>query len=370
MSFLDVGGKPWEELAEDPNLIHMGHNCNHLRVDASINDTMIEAIRAERYRNYPPPYGLARLRDLIRADLALPDAEVLITNGSTEAIYQALSVVLGTNDELIVSDPAWPHIGNFARSLGARVVALPVYADDARYKLHPDQIRAHLTPNTRVIALIDPLNPLGSTYSEEEIRAICSIAAPQGIYVLHDSTYRHFASVTHYPALRCYERAIVAVSLSKACGFAGLRTGAAVVAPELFERITAHHISRLGVNIVTQLGAIAAYESKERWVRRMLATNAEHQQQLAACLTGVSGFKILVFPSSGNFLAIDVTGSGLDAEGVVRRALERGFVVRSGAYTSSRFGNAFIRITTTVPTSHIAKFCAATPAMLSDRLVA
>jgi aspartate/methionine/tyrosine aminotransferase len=370
MSFLDVGGRAWENLANDANLIHMGHNCNHLSVDPSINQVMIEAIAADRYRNYPPPYGMDELRELIRADLGMPQSEVLITNGSTEAIYQALSVILEPGDEVIVSDPAWPHIANFCRSLKAHVVELPIYSQATGFKLQPDRIRATLTAKTRVIAVIDPLNPLGSGYSQAQIREICAIAETRGIYVLHDSTYRHFAGDAHYPALRCYDRAIVTVSLSKACGFAGLRIGAAVAHPNLFERIVEHHISRLGVNLVTQLGAAAAYRSKNKWLPSMIAVNRKHQQLLAESMNRVPGFKTLVYPSCGNFLAVDVTASGLMAEEVVERTLQYGFVIRSGAYTSPRFGNAFVRITTTVPTVQVERFCKAFPQMFADRIPA
>src|SRR5687767_6024089 len=114
MSFLDVGGKSWQELASDAKLIHMGHNCNLLPVDPSINEVMIEAIKNDKYRNYPVPYGLDELRELIHEDVDAGNAQVLITNGSTEAIYQALSVILRAGDETIVSDPAWPHIRSFA----------------------------------------------------------------------------------------------------------------------------------------------------------------------------------------------------------------------------------------------------------------
>lgn len=55
-----------EELAEDPDLIHMGHNCNHLPVGPSISKAMIDAIAA--YRNDPPPYRLDVLRELIRVE--------------------------------------------------------------------------------------------------------------------------------------------------------------------------------------------------------------------------------------------------------------------------------------------------------------
>ncbi len=370
MSFLDVAGRAWEDLTNDVNVIHMGHNCNLLPVDASINQTMIEAIAGDRYRNYPPPYGLDELRGLIRSDIGAPHADVLITNGATEAIYQALSVILRPDDELMVTDPAWPHIRNFAISLRAKVVEVPVYSGEAKFKLLPDLIRAHLSDRTRVIAVIDPLNPLGSSYSEQEIRAICEIAAEREIYVLHDSTYRHFAGAHHYPAVRCYERAIVAVSLSKVCGFAGLRMGAVIVAPELFQQLVVHHISRLGVNKVVQLGAIAAYRTQQNWLPRMLAVNADHQRKLNDCFETIPGLKTVALPSMGNFLAADVTGTGCDAEEVVRRTLSAGFVIRSGVYTSQRFGNSFIRVTTTVPTEHIEKFCQAFPVAIADRVPA
>ncbi len=360
MSFLDVGGRAWEELANDANIIHMGHNCNHLPLDPSINEAMIEAIKSERYRNYPPPYGLDELRAAILRDVNVEGTEVLITNGSTEAIYQTLSVILRPGDETIISDPAWPHIASFANSLGSKVVEVPIYGAENRYKLLPDLILPRITDKTRVIAVIDPLNPLGSSYTEEEIKGICKIAEARGIFVLHDCTYRDFAS--HFvPALRYYDRVVMTISLSKSCGFAGLRLGAAIARPKLFEQIAENQIARLGVNIVTQLGALAAYRSKQTWLPRVLERNLKHQAALKACFDNVRGLKPLVFPSMGNFLAADVTGTGLSAEDIVRRTLDAGFVIRSGAYTSRRFGQMFVRVTTTVPTEHVERFFTAFP---------
>ena len=123
--FLDVGGKDWEDLATDTSLLHMGHNCNHLPLDPRIKEALMAAMEAEEYRNYPPPYGFERLRTLIGEGLDLPEAEVLITHGSTDAIYQGLSVILRPGDEIITTDPGWPHIPNFAPGLGASVVEIP-----------------------------------------------------------------------------------------------------------------------------------------------------------------------------------------------------------------------------------------------------
>lgn len=360
MSFLDVGGRAWEELAKDANVIHMGHNCNHLPIDPSINRAMIEALSTDRYRNYPPPYGLDELREEIRKDVNVGGMEVLVTNGSTEAIYQALSVILRPGDETIITDPAWPHIRSFAITLGSKVIEVPVYSSETRFKLLPDLILPQITDKTRVIAIIDPLNPLGSSYTEAEIKDICKIAQSRGIYVLHDCTYRDFAA-DFAPALRHYDRVVMTVSLSKSCGFAGLRLGAVIARPDLFQKIAEHQIARLGVNIVVQLGAVAAYRTKKTWLPKILAQNLKHQAALKKCFDTVTGLKTLVFPSMGNFLAADTTATGLSAEEVVRRTLDAGFVIRSGGYTSERFGHMFVRVTTTVPTDHVDRFCKAFP---------
>lgn len=360
MAFLDVGGRSWEDLAADSAIVHMGHNCNHLPLDDSIPDAMIGILRAGAYRNYPPPYGTDELRAAIQSDVGLDNTEVLITNGSTEAIYQALALMLRKPGEAVVTDPAWPHIASFATSLGSAVVHVPIYSPECKYKLSPELLERFVTHETRVVSIIDPLNPLGSSYTADEIKAICDIAARRGIYVLHDCTYRDF-SPAFVPALRYYDRVVMTVSLSKSCGFAGLRLGALIARPEIFREIADNQIARLGVNIVTQAGALAAYRSKQTWLPRVLETNRQNQKALKTCFDTVDGLQTLIYPSMGNFVAVDVTGTGVGAEDIVRSTLDAGFVVRSGAYTSQQFGERFIRVTTTVPGEHVERFCRAFP---------
>jgi aspartate/methionine/tyrosine aminotransferase len=286
---------------------------------------------------------------------------VAVTQGATEAIYQAMSTLLSPGDETIVSDPGWPHIANFARALGSKVVSIPVYADNAQYKLLPEMVAEKITPRTRLITVVDPLNPLGSSYSEHEIQTLCELAERNDAYLLHDATYRDFATDGHFPAIRYSQRAVMNISLSKICGFAGLRVGATIAAPELMTRIADHQVSRLGGNWVAQRGAIAAYSTKEEWRPRVLELSRRHQTQLRACVEELEGLTAIAYPASGNFLAIDVSGAGLDAEDVVREMLDAGIVIRSGGYTSERFGNRFVRVTTTVPEAHINRFCAVFP---------
>ena len=198
-----------------------------------------------------------------------------------------------------------------------------------------------------------------------EIKAICELASRRGFYVVHDSTYRDFTPA-HESALKYSDRAIMAVTLSKCCGFAGLRFGAVVAHRKLFEQIAEHQISRLGVNVVTQRGAVVAYQTKPRWLPELRRLNNLHKNLLVSRLASLKGAKALVPDAGGNFLAVDVTGTGRTAEQVVASALQHGFVLRSGLYTSPNFGDRFLRLTTTVPTDAVERLCAALPDILGN----
>ena len=364
MEFLNVGGKDWEELARSSEVVHLGHNCNQLELDPAIQGAKIAAIENDEYRNYTPPFGFEELRALMLEDVGVPGTAALVTQGATEAIFQAMSTVLQPGDQAIVSDPGWPHIGNFARQLGAEVVEVPLYPTATSGKMTADVVREHVTPRTKLVALVDPLNPLGTSYSEAEVRALCRLVEESDAYLLHDATYRDFASAGHFAAIRYSERAFMNISLSKICGFAGLRVGATIATPKFVRKVAERQVSRLGGNWLAQKGAIAAYQTKHAWRPRVLETNRRNQDMLRAAIEQIPGLEVLVHPSSGNFLAVDVTRTGRTAEEVVSSALDAGFVIRSGGYTSPRFGNRFVRITTTVPVADMERFCAALPSLL------
>jgi aspartate/methionine/tyrosine aminotransferase len=365
MEFLNVGGKSWEELACSDDLVHMGHNCNQLELDPAIHAAMIEAIEGDEYRNYTPPFGFEELRALMLDDVGVPGMAAMVTQGATEAIFQAMSTVLQPGDQAIVSDPGWPHIGNFARQLGAEVIEVPLYASGS-HKMTADAVRPYVTPRTKLVALVDPLNPLGSSYTERDVTDLCALVEEIDAYLLHDATYRDFAAPGHFPAIRYSKRAFMNVSLSKICGFAGMRVGATIAAPQFVRKVAERQISRLGGNWIAQKGAIAAYRTKAAWRPRVVDTNRRNQQLLKDVIATIPGLEVIVYPSSGNFLALDVTGTGLDAEAFVRKVLDAGFVIRSGGYTSPRFGNRFVRVTTTVSVSDMTRFCSTLPSLFTS----
>ena len=356
----DETDKQYEALLLDPEVRHMGHNCNLLPTHPAIREALRRGLEDEDYRHYAPTYGLSELRDLVVRDLGLPGCAAIITNGATEALYVALRTLLRPGDDFVTTDPTWPHTPYFGQELGANVIEVPIYDRAVGFKLTPEALRRHLTPRTRAIGLLDPLNPVGCGYTADEVRALCAVAAEAGAALLHDCTYRDFADV-HLPALAVYPKALATTSLSKWAGFSGLRLGAVVGPPDLIEEAAPRHVGRLGANLVAQHAAIAALRTKPEWFPGLFATQRRHQGLLRDAVVAVPGIVPLVFPSQTNFVAFDVTGAGIDAGALVQELRSHKISVRSGRYGSPRFGERFFRVASTVPMDHVAAFAEAFP---------
>src|SRR3546814_5262956 len=91
------------------------------------------------------------------------------------------------------------------------------------------------------------------------------------------------------------------ISLSKICGFAGMRVGATLAHPRLLRQIRERQVNRLGGNWVAQRGAIAAYKTKAAWFPKVRQINSANQHMLHDSLASISGMKVIAYPSSGNF---------------------------------------------------------------------
>ena len=159
----------FEDVFMDKDMIWMGQNTNHLHGDI-IADAMASCAKAKEYCKYPPPEGFSELKQLILDDLGFKNSDVLLTAGATESLYLCMQALLGPQDNVVMSDPGYLIIGNFANRFAGEVRYVPVYNEECGYKLTPELLRENMDENTKMVVLIDPLNPLGSGYTEEEIK--------------------------------------------------------------------------------------------------------------------------------------------------------------------------------------------------------
>jgi len=349
----------FDYLYKKEDLIWMGQNTNHLQKDKHIENALIEAARKRNYCKYPPPEGFPELKELILKDLDLDKDvyDIQITASATEALYLAISTTLHHTTNTIASDPGYLIINNFCNRFGHHVKEIPIYNEECGYKLTPELIKENIDLQTKMIILIDPMNPMGYTYTEEEIKEIAEIAKENNIYVLHDITYKDFAREHHLVAHYAPEHTITIYSFSKIFGMAGLRIGSVISSPELIRKMRASVINDLGTNSLAQEAGIAGLESKNEWITEVKETCFKNQEIIKETIDEVPGVFLPLYPVDGNMMTVDVSGTGLTPEEISEYLLkEKSIFVREGNYTSKLFGDKYIRISFSIPTEQVMEF--------------
>ncbi|MCD6461704.1 MAG: pyridoxal phosphate-dependent aminotransferase [Thermoplasmata archaeon] len=343
------------------DIVWMSQNTNQLPTDPRIEEAIMEAVRTKEYNLYPHARGVEGLTEALLADIGAPDDyRCLVTNGAIEALYILTRAFLSKGEEVICTNPSFMPIHHQIRLCGARPVELPVYGEP--YKLSPERAAEAVTPKTKALLLIDPLNPLGTEYTPEEVRGFCDLAEDHDLLLVHDITYKDFA-FSHTPAHDIIpERTLDVYSFSKNAGMAGMRLGALMGPPGLMERAVEYNTNVLSANILAQRGGLAALRTKEDWMPRVVSQARRNQEMIREVVEGVEGCFLPVYPSSTNMFVIDISGTGVDPTMLQDEMLYNHHVfIRDGRYVSREFGENFVRVSFTIPEEGIRRFARAFP---------
>jgi aspartate/methionine/tyrosine aminotransferase len=364
MRDFEIRNAHFDRLVNTPGLKWLGQNTNHIPAHPLVLEAMIKCVRDEEFHVYAPPAGLEALRAGILSDMGLPQQAVLVSDGAVASLYHVCHALLRPGDEFITTDPTWNWPMAFARSVGASVKQIPIYGAEYKYRLDPERLAAAITPQTRMIYVVDPNNPLGVACTKSEIEAIAAIARRAGAWLVHDCTYRHFAHEHHMAAVVYPERTITTYSFSKWLGLAGLRVGAIIAAPDVVERLAAAPPNNLGSSLLSQRAALAGLSIKEAWFPGVLAQTRENQALIHEAVAGIPGLSMPVYPSNGNFIVIECGGGGVRPEALVAAYAERGFMIRQGSYHTPIFGDRFVKVSTSVPKPWIEEFVELLPGIM------
>ena len=154
------------------------------------------AVRDPANHRYTPAAGLPDLREAIAAKTArdsgwdVPAAQVLVTNGGKQAVYQSFATLLDPGDEVLVPAPYWTTYPEAIALAGGVPVGVFAGAEQG-YRVTVEQLEAARTPRTKVLLFVSPSNPTGAVYSPDETRAIGEWAAEQGLWVVADEIYQN-----------------------------------------------------------------------------------------------------------------------------------------------------------------------------------
>ena len=341
-------------------VVWLSQNTNHLVPPEVVRGALDEAIAERRYEGYPMGTGDPELLELVHQDLGLAGAVPFLTGGGTEALYMTTRALLSPGDEVIASDPSYLIIHKFIELAGAKTVCADIYRPP--FCLSVEDVAERIGPRTKIVLLIDPLNPLGSGYPREVVRAIAELAHDHHLTLINDVTYRDFSEGHALAAEFAPEETVTVWSVSKNCGLAGLRLGGFSAVPELSKRIARYNTNDLGVNILSQVAARAALRTKRSWIGAVVRTTRENGRRVHEIGRAVPGVTAPVDPSRANMTILDIAGTGLSPEAVQEELLrQHGVFVRAGSYLSPAHGSRFVRVSFSNPPEEIDRFARAFP---------
>jgi len=347
------------------DIVWMSQNTNQLTAPHELHEAILRAVNDREYNLYPRAKGIFDLCETISAHLGLPDDyQVLLTNGGIEGLYALNRALLSKDDEVICTDPSFMPIHHQIDISEGVPVELPIYREP--WKLTTGQIMDALSPKTKMLLLIDSINPLGTAYTRDDIKAICDIIEANELVIIDDVTYRDFSEpVGTYEYIP--DRTLVSYTFSKNCGLAGMRIGCLAGPPHLMEKIMPYNTNVLSVNVLAQRAALAAMQTIDQWLPGLRAQLLKNQEIIKAAVDQIEGTFLPVFPSRTNMFCIDISQTGVNPDEVENKLLfEHNVFVRSGNYVSKRFGSKFIRTSFSVPQEGCERFAEAFPKVMDE----
>ncbi|QNN51352.1 pyridoxal phosphate-dependent aminotransferase [Nocardioides mesophilus] len=293
-----------------------------------IVEAAVEACRDPRNHRYTPAGGLPELKQAIvdktRRDsgLEVEPANVLVTNGGKQAIYEAFATLLDPGDEVIVPAPYWTTYPEAIRLAGG--VPVEVLADETQdYKVTVEQVEAARTPRTKVFLFNSPSNPTGAVYSREEVEALGRWALEHGLWVLTDEIYEHLVydgqEAASLPVVvpELLDRCVVVNGVAKTYAMTGWRIGWVVGPKDVVKAATnlqSHATSN--VSNVAQRAAVAALNGDLSAVEEMRSAFDRRRRTIVSMLNEIDGVvcpepqgAFYAYPSVKGLLGREIDGS-------------------------------------------------------------
>jgi aspartate/methionine/tyrosine aminotransferase len=266
-----------------------------------IVEAAVEACRDPRNHRYTPAGGLPELKQAIvdktlrDSGYAVTPAQVLVTNGGKQAIYEAFATILDPGDEVLLPAPYWTTYPEAIRLAGG--VPVEILADETQgYKVTVDQLEAALTDRTKAMLFCSPSNPTGAVDSPEEVGAIGRWLLDRGLWVITDEIYEHLTYgdtvTTSLPVVvpELADRCIVVNGVAKTYAMTGWRVGWLLGPTDVVKAATnlqSHLTSNVGN--VAQRAAVAALEGDLTAVAEMREAFDRRRRTMVRMLNEVPG---------------------------------------------------------------------------------
>ncbi len=313
---------------------------------------------------YTANAGLAPLREEIAAYLERrfglsyePMKEITVTVGGSEAIDLAMRAIIEPGDEVIVPQPSFVCYGPICEMAHGVPVFIPT-KEENQFKLTAEELKAAITPKTKLLVLPFPGNPTGAIMTREDLEPIAEVLRGTNILVLSDEIYgeltygRTHVSPASLPGM--WERTIVASGFSKTYAMTGWRMGyLAAPAPLNKQMLKIHQYAIMCAPTMSQFAAVEALRNGDADIEMM---REEYNRRRRYLVNGLHGLGITCFNPEGSFYVFpNISKFGMTSEAFCEKLL---YEYKLAIVPGSAFGDCgegFVRISYAYSVEHIAK---------------
>ena len=257
----------------------------------------------ENFSRYTPVPGYLSLRKAICGKLLRENGigftpeQIVVGNGAKQELCNVILATINPGDEVIIPTPAWvSYVEMVKLAEGVPVEVLAGIEND--FKITAAQLKAAITPRTRMIMLNSPSNPTGSIYSYEELKALAEVLAPHPeVLILADEIYEHINFVGKVHSISEFEavsdRVLIVNGVSKAYAMTGWRIGY-IAAPlpiaKAVGKLQGQYTS--GASSIAQKAAEAAYEGSQECIEEMRKAFERRRNLIVELASQIPGWQV------------------------------------------------------------------------------
>ena len=255
------------------------------------------------HTHYTPASGIAELRGAIARwykrtyGYEFSPEQVIVSNGAKHSLHNALAATVGPGDEVIIPTPYWVSYSDLVQMTGASFVLVPT-TEASGFKITPAQLKAAVTPRSKLVMINSPGNPTGAVYSRAELEALADVVLETKLGVISDEIYEQLvfgnAKATCFATLRpgLADSVITISGVSKSYAMTGWRMGWAI-GPMPVVKAMANVQSQETSNpsSISQYATLAALDGPQACVEEMRKEFAVRRDLVCQRLNALPGVR-------------------------------------------------------------------------------
>ena len=342
---MDVLEKAHEMERKGVSVIHLEVGEPDFDTPACIKEAACKALN-EGYTHYTHSMGIVELREAIceyygdTYGVTVHPDQVVITSGTSPAMFTLFAVLLNEGDEVIISDPHYACYPNFIKFMQGEPVTVPVFEEDG-FQYKPEDIEKKITARTRAIFINSPSNPTGNLLSKKRMEAIAQFSP----YIISDEIYHGLVyEGKEHSILEFTENAFVLNGFSKLYAMTGLRLGY-LIAPKPFirpiQKVQQNFF--ISANAMVQRAGIAALKSAGDDVRRMRSIYDERRRYMIRRLKEM-GLGITREPTGAFYVFANAKHVSADSYRLAFDILEKAHVGVTPGIDFGKNGEGYLRL--------------------------